>query len=258
MLRALPFALLLATPAFAQTGGEPAPAEEASPIEASGPSSLTLSGEVTAVSQYRFRGISQSDEDPALQGQLTLSHTGGFYAGAFASTLDGFGEKGGADFELDLYAGYRADLGSGLSLDAGLLYYALPGSEGGDFEFFEPYASLSGTLGPVTATLGAAYAPDQDALAGDNLYLRADADASVPFTPVTIRAHLGRSGGAGTPFTPSTNYFDWSLGADYVLGPVTLGLDYVDTDLSGAEARESSATRDIVDAALVASIGLRF
>jgi len=257
MFRTLPFALLLATPAHAQSEGEPGSLGDESPVETSAPSSLTLSGEVTATSQYRFRGVSQSDEDPALQGQLTLTHTSGFYAGAFASTLDGFGKKGGADAELDLFAGYRADLGSGMNLDAGLLYYAFPGGDGPQ-DFLEPYASLSGTLGPVTATLGAAYAPDQDALAGDNLYLRADADASVPFTPVTVRAHLGRSSGAGTPLTPAADYLDWSIGADYVLGPVTLGLDYVDTDLSGAEARASGATRDIVDAALIASVSFRF
>lgn len=234
-------ALLAASPAAAQGSGSP----------------VTFSGEASVVSQYRFRGVSQSDEDPALQGSLTVSR-GGFYAGAFASTVNGFGEKGGADAEVDLYAGYRTDLGGGFNLDGGLLYYAFPGSEGGDFGFFEPYASLSGTLGPVTATLGAAYAPDQAALAGDNLYLRADLDGAVPFTPVTVRAHLGRSTGAGTPFTPAADYTDWSIGADYVLGPATLGLRYVDTDLSGAQARASGATGDIVDAAIVASASVRF
>lgn len=258
MFRALPLVLFVtAYPALAQDDASREDSQDVAAPDAIR-STVTMSGEVSALSQYRFRGVSQSDEDPALQAQLTVSHTSGFYAGAFASTLNGFGEKGGADVELDLYAGHRADLGSGVNLDAGLLYYAFPGSKGGDFEYLEPYASLSGTLGPVTATLGAAYAPDQDALAGDALYLRADADAAIPFTPVTLRAHLGRSSGSETPFTPAADYLDWSLGAEYVLGPATLGLEYVDTDLSGAEARASGATRDIVDAALLASIGLRF
>ena len=59
-----------------------------------------------------------------------------------------------------------------------------------DTDYFEPYASVAGTIGPVTATLGAAYAWDQDSLGGnDNLYLYTDFALGIPGTPLTVTAH---------------------------------------------------------------------
>lgn len=261
MLR-LPLPLLaasaLAMPLHAQTTDEAGEVAVIDGADAVGPSALSLSGGVSLVSQYRFRGISLSDEDPALQGTVNLIHRGGLYAGAWASTTDGFGELGGSNLELDLYAGYRTPVASGITLDAGLLYYAYPGAEGGDFEFFEPYANLSGTLGPATAKVGVAYGWEQDALSGNsNVYLFGDLAAAIPTTPVTLKAHLGFSKG-DTPLTPGGDYVDWLVGADYVYGPLTFGLSYVDTDLSGRQARRGGATRDIVDAAVVFSLSAGF
>ncbi len=84
----------------------------------------------------------------------------------------------------------------------------------------------------MQAKVGAAYAPDQDAIGGDNLYLYGQASAGIPTTPVTINAKLGRSNGSLAPGAGS--YVDWSVGADYVLGPLTLGARYVDTDIARA------------------------
>ena len=53
---------------------------------------ITFYGEATAVSDYRYRGISRSDENPALQGSLTVQGDSGFYVGAWGSTLDGIGD----------------------------------------------------------------------------------------------------------------------------------------------------------------------
>lgn len=242
---------LLAAPSSAQTTNEP------TDMGADPQQPFSVTGGATLASQYRFRGLSLSDEDLAIQGTLNVAHEGGLYAGVWASSLDGFGELGGADVEVDLYAGYRAGLGSGVTLDAGLLYYAYPGSTG-DFEFFEPYANVQGTLGPATAKLGVAFAPEQDGVGGNsNLYVFGDVAAAVPTTPFTLKAHVGRSRG-DTPLSPSGDYLDWLIGADYVVGPVTLGLAYVDTNLSGREARRGGPTRDIVDAALVATVTASF
>jgi uncharacterized protein (TIGR02001 family) len=240
---AAPF--LFGTPAFAQTPEAPRPA-------------LTVSGGVTLTSQYRFRGISLSGEQPALQGTLNLNHSSGLYAGVWASSLDGFGELGGSNLELDLYAGWRHQIASGVTVDAGLLYYAYPGSSGGDFEFFEPYANVSVTRGPVTGKLGVAFAPSQDALAGNsNTYVYADLSLAVPHTPLTLTGHLGNSHG-NTPLTPSGDYLDWSLGVSASWRNLTVTAAWVDTNLSAAEAATGGATRDIVDGALVATLGASF
>lgn len=252
-------AMVIAVPLSAQTDGLPQETVEPEPVaDEAGARAFSVRGSATLTSQYRFRGISMSDEGVALQGTLNLNHDSGFYTGVWVSTLDGFGERGGSNVELDIYAGYTRPVASGVTLDAGLLYYAYPGSEGGDFEFFEPYASLSGTLGPATAKVGVAYAPDQDALGGEsNLYTFGDLTAGLPGSPFTFKAHLGFSKG-DTRLSPGGDYFDWLVGAEYARRNVTLGVAYVDTDLTARQAASRGAAKDIVDGAIVFSATLGF
>lgn len=237
---------LLSVPAAAQMPQpEPEPA-------------LALSGSAALVSQYRFRGISLSNEDPTVQAAIGVAHESGAYAGLWASGLDGFGELGGANLELDLSGGYRLPVGAA-TLDAGLLYYAYPGSTGGDFDFFEPYANISGTVGPATLKAGLAYAWAQDALGGNaNLYLFGDAGLPLGGTPVTLKAHLGYSDG-DMPLSPTGSVVDWSVGADVAWRNLVLGLAYIDTDLGAAEtAAFVDPARNITDAAVVVSLTASF
>lgn len=257
-------ATLLMAPAMAAAqqsdtyGKESTPTDVAAEADVESAPPLTVTGGVTLASQYRFRGISLSDEKAAIQGTATLNHESGFYAGFWASSLDGFGELGGSNVELDLYGGYKTAIGGGFTLDAGLLYYAYPGSTGGDFEFIEPYANISGTVGPATAKVGVAFAPSQAGLADNsNIYIFGDLAAAIPSTPVTIKGHLGYSKG-DTPLTPSGDYADWLIGADYVWKNLTLGVAYVDTDLTSAQAALGGATKDIVDSAVVFSLTASF
>ena len=111
---------------------------------------LTLSGSATLTTDYRFRGVSQSDEGMAVQGGFTLSHSSGFYAGAWGSNLSGWGTFGGANMELDLYAGYKLPVGEG-TLDLGGTWYMYP-SGADTTDFAELYAKLSGAAGPVSLT----------------------------------------------------------------------------------------------------------
>lgn len=219
---------------------------------------FTVTGGVTLASQYRFRGISLSDEKVALQGTINLNHRSGFYVGTWSSMLDGFGELGGSNLEVDLYGGWRHSVGHGVTVDAGLLYYAYPGSKGGPFEFFEPYANVSATFGPATAKVGVNYAWSQAALGhNDNRYLYGELSLAIPHMPVTLTSHVGNSNG-NTPLTPSGYYTDWSLGATVAWRNLSLGVAYVDTNLSAAEAAQGGATRDIVDGALVGTLTASF
>lgn len=217
------------------------------------PKAVTVSGNVAIMSDYRFRGVSQSDRQVALQGGITVSHESGAYAGAWGSTLAGWGTFGGANLELDLFAGIRKPIASGTTIDVGLTWYTYPG--GADqTDFAEPYIKLGTTIGPASLLAGVAYAPKQKALgnyshtpqsrgqAQDNLYIWSDASIGIPRTPVTARAHLGHSSGNpglgpnGTSVTPTGKYFDWSLGLDYVIGPVALNASYVDTNIGRAKS----------------------
>ncbi len=227
-------AAAISTPALA--ADEPTPA-------------LKVTGSVALVSDYRFRGVSQSNNGLAVQGGLTLNHESGLYGGFWASNLAGWGTFGGPNLELDLVAGYKLPVGGG-GLDVGITFYQYPGGAS-KTSFFEPYAKLSGTLGPVGLTAGVAYAWNQTALGNwsndinsaigdkeDNLYLWGDATYGIKDTPVTLKAHIGYSDGNpglgpnGTSVAPTGSYWDWLIGADFVVGPVTLGVAYVDTDIS--------------------------
>lgn len=217
---------------------------------------LTVSGGVTLVSDYRFRGISQTDKRFALQGTFTVAHESGLYATVWGSSIDDY-VYNGSDQEIDFIAGYRRTFGA-TTVDAGVLYYYYPGSGGIDSDFFEPFVSVAHTFGPVTAKASAAYAPKQRALsigAGkeDNLYVAGDLSAAIPETPVSLTAHIGHSFGPSY-LTIGEEYTDWSLGASVAFKTVSVGLAYVDTDGDFITPSGRNASK----AGVVASVGVTF
>lgn len=238
-----PLALaMFATPAFAQD-------EETGPI--------TVSGSAALVSDYRFRGVSMTDKEMAVQAGVTVAHESGFYVGTWGSNLAGWGTFAGSNMELDIIGGYKTEVG-GVGIDVGLTWYMYPGGLD-KTDFAEPYVKVSGTAGPASVLVGVAYAPKQEALGkwynngttagtgiydnpgakADNVYIWGDVSTGIPDTGLTLKGHLGYTKGGnnglgpqGTSISPTGEYVDWLLGADYALGPVTLGVAYVDTNLS--------------------------
>ena len=222
-----------------------APGEEAS--SGGGESGFEVSGNVTLASDYRFRGVSFSDGDPALQGGIDLAHSSGFYIGTWASTITGGSPFG--EMELDIYAGWSGDVSDGVTVDVGLLYYIYPTGDfvGVDTDYFEPYASISTTLGPVGAELGVAYAWDQNALGGgDNFYIYTDFEVGIPSTPFSLTAHLGYTDGVFATQADGDS-FDWGLGISAALSDnLSVGVNYVDT--------QGPSFEDFTDAGFFASI----
>lgn len=240
------FGMLLAasamsTPAFAQE-------------EASGP--VSLSGGVSVVSDYRFRGISLSNEKVALQSTLTASHESGFYVGAWGSTLPDSPLYG--KYELDLYAGFATEIAPGTSVDIGAIYYVYPGNQSfaGPSDYIEVVGKLSHDLGPVSATGTVAYAPDQNSLGSDdNIYLNLGLGYGIANTPVTLNAALGYTDGSLGALAPGGNYLDWMLGASFAAGPATFTVQYIDTDIkkSGVKAIDT-----LFDPTVVFTLGFSF
>ena len=220
----LRFRLLLAPPILLAAGAAPAAAQ----IALGG--GFNISGNATATTDYRFRGISQTNGDPALQGTVTLDHSSGLYGGVFASTLSDNLRPG--EIEVDGFVGYTREIASGTDVDVGVQFYGFPNNVSlTDASYFEPYASVSHTLGPVTAEVGAAYAWEQAGLAfNDSLYVYGDLRGGIPLTPITVTGRVGYTSGPGR-FSPFADYMDWRVGAQYKRGPFTLSLEYVDTDL---------------------------
>lgn len=230
---------IAATPAFAQD-------EEAGPV--------TVTGSVTLVSDYRFRGVGLSGGDIAIQGGVTLNHESGFYVGTWASSLEDTPVYG--EVEVDVFGGWAGDISEGLGADVGVTYYAYPSKDpgAGPSDVWEVYGKLKPSIGPLGLTLGAFYAWDQDSLGGgDNLYLSADASLGVPNTPITLTAHAGYTDGFLT-FTPDGNAFDYSIGASAtVLGSLTLGVAYVGVDGPGGPLFDG-----VTDDTVVVSLGASF
>lgn len=109
----------------------------------------TLGFNAGVVSDYRFRGLTQSRFDPALQGGVDFVHSSGFYAGAWASSIKWIKDAGGnAGTELDFYAGYKGSVGD-LGFDLGVVGYQYPSHRlAVSPNTTEVYAALS--YGPVT------------------------------------------------------------------------------------------------------------
>jgi uncharacterized protein (TIGR02001 family) len=90
-------------------------------------SPLSLSANVSLVSDYYFRGLTQTWHNPAIQGGFDAAHSSGLYAGVWASNVSGKQYAGGS-METDLYGGYNYKLSEDITLGAGLIYYWYPGA----------------------------------------------------------------------------------------------------------------------------------
>lgn len=211
-------ALAVSAPAFAQE-------EEAE----SGP--ITITGGITGVSDYRFRGVSLSDKDFAIQPTVTVKHESGLYAGFWGSNL---AENSGDDIEIDLYAGFAG--GDAVTYDIGATYYVYPGVS--SLNYVEFTGKLGTTFGPATLGGQLSYVPSQDNTGDDdNVYVATSATIALPDSPMSIVGSVGVEDGA---FTGGTSKLDWSLGLTANVSGFTLGASYVDTDRQSTFAFKDS------------------
>jgi uncharacterized protein (TIGR02001 family) len=115
------------TAAALNAGMAPVLAADAAP-----PPEHTLTGNVGLYSQYIFRGLTQTNREPAIQGGFDYAHSSGFYAGTWASNVswlrDSAAYMAGGSGEFDFYGGYKGAFGkSDFTYDLGALYYWYPG-----------------------------------------------------------------------------------------------------------------------------------
>lgn len=206
----------------------------ASAVEAQDLGRPTGSLEVTT--DHRRRGLSWSDGDPALDGIVSVP-VAGLRLDARATTLRGARRHGGADAVFDPSVSYSRDLASGVSLNVGATGHFFAGSDV-KADYGEIDLGLGYALGPLQLDLSANYAPDQDAIGGDNLYLQARASAGIPGTGIDVAAHVGRtSGSTDDPILAARlrpelqSYVDWGVRVERRFGPLALGLRYSGTDV---------------------------
>jgi uncharacterized protein (TIGR02001 family) len=194
-----------------------------------------LSYNAALVSDYRYRGISQTRLDPALQGGADYTHTPtGLYAGTWLSTIKWTRDLGGSgDVEWDLYGGKRGDLGAGISYDVGGLYYYYPDNQlGPNANTFELYGQLG--VGPAyvkySHSLTNAFGTADSKHSG---YLDVGATVETGWNTVMLVLHAGRQ---DVKHSDALSYTDYKVGLTRDFGVATVGLAWVKTNTDAYRA----------------------
>ena len=197
-----------------------------------------FSGNVTLATDYRFRGISQGDRSPAIQGGVDLELDNGFYIGAWASNVT---FSGGA-IETDFYGGWSGAISETLNLDVGYLYYGYPEDDADPaLDYSEVYASLSYSDFKV----GLAYSPDYFAETDTFFYLYGEYSHNLT-EAIALDVHVGLNKFAGdTEFAsfigpgpgedPGDSYLDYSVGVSTAAFGLDLAAQFIGTNLNEDE-----------------------
>ncbi|SHI24053.1 TorF family putative porin [Pollutimonas bauzanensis] len=211
-----------ASQACAQSAAETAPASD-----------FTVSANVTLASQYRYRGIMQTNNKPAIQGGFDLAHASGFYIGNWNSSiswLDDSDPDVSAAVEMDFYGGYRGTLWRDLTFDVGVLRYYYPGNYPGGYtspDTTEVYLGLG--YGPVTFKYSHALTnlfgvPDSKS----SRYYDLAGSFDTGVWGLALNAHVGYQ---KVRNLDDGSYTDWSLGVSKDWGQgFTTSLAYIDTN----------------------------
>tara|TARA_R110002110_G_C13470513_1_gene720861 strand:- start:101239 stop:101961 length:723 start_codon:yes stop_codon:yes gene_type:complete len=218
---------------------------------ASATQAAEISGNVALTSDYKFRGISQSDESPAIQGGFDVAFDNGIYVGTWGSSVDFDTNGDGFDgsLELDYYAGWASTIGdSDIGIDVGYLYYDYPGDNGDEGDYQEFYGSLSW----MDATVGVAFSDDYYGGTDEFWYVYADYGFSL-MENVSVGLHVGYNmleEDGGFLSSDEDAYIDYSVSVTYAFSGVDLSLAYVGTDLDDDDVFGS----DWGDAAAIVTI----
>jgi uncharacterized protein (TIGR02001 family) len=198
----------------------------------------TFAGNLAVVSDYRFRGISQTFRQPAVQGGFDYAHSSGFYVGNWNSNVSGNQYNNGAGLEMDFYGGYKFAPAADFTADIGLLYYYYPGAKigltdkkynngelyfGGTYKWFSAKYSygLTDFFGLDSST---AATPRGNSRGSGYLDLAVNFEVA---EKTTLTLHAGRQ---WVRNYGEFNYNDYKVGIARDFGFATLGLAVIGTD----------------------------
>jgi uncharacterized protein (TIGR02001 family) len=238
--------------------------EVAAPAPADEGRKFTYSFNIGATSDYVFRGISQTDNDPTIQGGIDLAY-GILYAGWWASGLDFEAGLNDAEVEMDWYGGIKPTWGPA-TFDFGVIYYTYPG-EGPilplvtypQLNYVELKAGVSGTIHEKLALGGYIYwSPDYFAETGSVWTFEGQAGytfhAVGPFTP-SITGVLGYQTGGSSydAWNGYSEYWYWNAGLALAVDKLTFDFRYWGTDASNATSDTLTCINDYCDSRFVFS-----
>jgi uncharacterized protein (TIGR02001 family) len=195
-----------------------------------------VTGNLGLTSDYRFRGISQSQNAPAVQGGIDYAHSSGFYVGNWNSSVSSQVYTQGSGVESDLYAGWKKDIYKGLTLDVGSYNYFYPRAKttgtGSNFDTYEAFVGLG--YGPVAVkynrTIGSGYFGTTNAQGTQ--YYQADVNYPIAGSKISLLAHAGHTNVANQS---NGDYTDYNFGVGYDLqGWAIAAKYYTNTDTNSA------------------------
>ena len=249
-------ATLASLPVLAQTAA--AAAAPASP--------WSISGNAGLFSDYRFRGVSQTDKKPAFQGGFDIAHSSGIYVGNWNSNIDS-AQYNGANLEMDFYGGYKATFDA-FGLDIGVIYYYYPnsGSNTGTSKIDNTELYIGGSFGPFSAKYNYAvsdFFSAKDSKGSSYLDLGVTYDFGNNFG---VNAHYGyqylkgdaRVAEIGGAFPGPGNISDWKLGGTYTLDGWVFGLAYITTNRNYTAGTAALTNRNISNGTAVVSVSKTF
>ena len=192
----------------------------------------TLAGTIAGQSDYRFRGISQSDRNPVPQGSLTLTGPDGFYVGTWVSQINwqDFGINENPSIEWDIYGGKHFDMGDSTDLNVEAYEYAYPDAKiphgQPEASYFEGIFTHTQTFGPVALDAVYAISPQFSAGTGVGNYVEGQGT-------VTLADWLTASANIGHQWVDTLkDYTHYDVGVTGTFKSVSLDLRYLSTDLS--------------------------
>ena len=165
-----------------------------------------------ATSDYRFRGISQTQNAPALQGGIDYADKSGVYIGNWNSSVSSQLYTNGSGLESDLYAGYKKEV-KGVTLDVGSYNYFYPRASVGSTNYNTKEVYVGAAKGPVSVkvsqSLGDYFATSNSK---GTRYYQADVTYPIAGTKVSVLAHAGKTDIANNT---TLDYTDYNFGVGY-------------------------------------------
>lgn len=222
--------ILLSAACAAAFGAAPALAQD------SGSSAWGLSGTFGVVSDYKFRGFSQTQGDAAVQASVTVSHESGFYGTVWGSNVD-FND-GETDFEVDFTLGYGGAIDDMTSYDLNLTYYSYPSQpNGANYDYIELIGGITRDLGDgLSVGLKVAYSPDNFGETGDAFWVGLNGTYEVAEW-LSISANVGYQSLDDTYYADDS-FTHYDIGATVTYGILGLDVRYVATDSSDPLAKD--------------------
>lgn len=201
---------------------------------------LTLSGTVGFVTDYSFRGLSQTDRNPTVQGSLDFAHTSGAFASVWASGID-FNNNDAGAMEIDYTIGYKKAFGD-LTVSGFGIYYSYPGSESRlNYDYFEVGASVAYEIQKlVTVSGGLNYSPDFFGGSGEAWYGQGNVSVALPMN-FSIDGHLGYQWVDKNRAFGARDYWDWTIGVSRTfpeLFDLKLSINYGGTDIDSRAGKQ--------------------